>query len=90
MYEFCSKAHFIFTRVEFLNCIVLLISLHLFVQPVGRGKYIFDIGCEQHGEYIQSEEVKKKYVMVYCVSNNSVTTVDYHIKYFNISTYRVS
>uniref|UniRef100_A0A8V0Y8G7 Radial spoke head 1 homolog n=1 Tax=Gallus gallus TaxID=9031 RepID=A0A8V0Y8G7_CHICK len=26
--------------------------------PVGRGKYIFDIGCEQHGEYIQSEEEK--------------------------------
>uniref|UniRef100_A0A8C0C1P0 Radial spoke head 1 homolog n=1 Tax=Buteo japonicus TaxID=224669 RepID=A0A8C0C1P0_9AVES len=27
--------------------------------PIGRGKYIFDIGCEQHGEYIQSEQVKE-------------------------------
>ncbi|OXB58623.1 hypothetical protein ASZ78_007617 [Callipepla squamata] len=27
--------------------------------PVGRGKYIFDIGCEQHGEYIQPEEEDK-------------------------------
>uniref|UniRef100_A0A8C3JXC6 Radial spoke head 1 homolog n=1 Tax=Calidris pygmaea TaxID=425635 RepID=A0A8C3JXC6_9CHAR len=26
--------------------------------PVGRGKYIFDIGCEQHGEYIQTEQDK--------------------------------
>ncbi|XP_009996531.1 PREDICTED: radial spoke head 1 homolog [Chaetura pelagica] len=24
--------------------------------PVGYGKYIFDIGCEQHGEYIQPEQ----------------------------------
>lgn len=29
------------------------------MQPIGRGKYIFDIGCEQHGEYIQSEQVKE-------------------------------
>lgn len=29
------------------------------MQPIGRGKYVFDIGCEQHGEYIQSEEVKE-------------------------------
>ncbi|NXY90512.1 RSPH1 protein, partial [Alcedo cyanopectus] len=26
--------------------------------PVGPGKYVFDIGCEQHGEYIQSEQDK--------------------------------
>ncbi|KGL98344.1 Radial spoke head 1, partial [Charadrius vociferus] len=26
--------------------------------PVGRGKYVFDTGCEQHGEYIQSEQDK--------------------------------
>ncbi|XP_074458843.1 radial spoke head 1 homolog [Larus michahellis] len=26
--------------------------------PVGHGKYIFDIGCEQHGEYIHSEQDK--------------------------------
>ncbi|XP_075628948.1 radial spoke head 1 homolog [Balearica regulorum gibbericeps] len=26
--------------------------------PVGRGKYVFDIGCEQHGEYILSEQDK--------------------------------
>ncbi|XP_042190205.1 radial spoke head 1 homolog isoform X1 [Callorhinchus milii] len=29
--------------------------------PIGPGKYIFDIGCEQHGQYIQTEEqVSKK------------------------------
>ncbi|NWV01494.1 RSPH1 protein, partial [Upupa epops] len=27
-------------------------------QPVGRGKYVFDIGCEQHGEYVQPEQDK--------------------------------
>ncbi|XP_010179393.1 PREDICTED: radial spoke head 1 homolog, partial [Mesitornis unicolor] len=27
-------------------------------KPVGRGKYVFDIGCEQHGEYIQSQQDK--------------------------------
>ncbi|KAM9301431.1 radial spoke head 1 homolog [Morus bassanus] len=26
--------------------------------PVGHGKYVFDIGCEQHGEYVQSEQDK--------------------------------
>ncbi|NXU54512.1 RSPH1 protein, partial [Turnix velox] len=26
--------------------------------PAGLGKYIFDIGCEQHGEYIHSEQEK--------------------------------
>ncbi|XP_072115931.1 radial spoke head 1 homolog isoform X1 [Mobula birostris] len=25
--------------------------------PIGRGKYIFDFGCEQHGEYLQTEQV---------------------------------
>uniref|UniRef100_A0A8B9DIX2 Radial spoke head 1 homolog n=1 Tax=Anser cygnoides TaxID=8845 RepID=A0A8B9DIX2_ANSCY len=28
--------------------------------PVGHGKYVFDIGCEQHGEYIQSAEDKEE------------------------------
>ncbi|NXX79449.1 RSPH1 protein, partial [Urocolius indicus] len=27
--------------------------------PVGYGKYVFDIGCEQHGEYIQVKEIDK-------------------------------
>ncbi|KFQ45714.1 Radial spoke head 1, partial [Nestor notabilis] len=27
-------------------------------KPVGRGKYVFDFGCEQHGEYIQQEQDK--------------------------------
>lgn len=26
-------------------------------QPMGKGKYVFDIGCEQHGEYIPIEQV---------------------------------
>ncbi|XP_073768658.1 radial spoke head 1 homolog isoform X3 [Danio rerio] len=26
--------------------------------PSGPGKYVFDIGCEQHGEYLQIEQVK--------------------------------
>eukprot|EP00061_Rhincodon_typus_P014066 g40862.t1 len=25
--------------------------------PTGRGKYIFDFGCEQHGEYLQTEQL---------------------------------
>lgn len=29
------------------------------MQPVGHGKYVFDIGCEQHGEYIQAEQVNE-------------------------------
>lgn len=29
------------------------------MQPLGRGKFIFDIGCEQHGEYIQTVQVKE-------------------------------
>lgn len=28
-----------------------------FLQPFGKGKYVFDIGCEQHGEYIHIEQV---------------------------------
>ncbi|XP_069709880.1 radial spoke head 1 homolog [Phaenicophaeus curvirostris] len=28
--------------------------------PVGYGKYIFDIGCEQHGEYVQAEQDKEE------------------------------
>ncbi|NXI25631.1 RSPH1 protein, partial [Sterrhoptilus dennistouni] len=28
-------------------------------KPLGRGKFIFDIGCEQHGEYIQPGQVKE-------------------------------
>ena len=25
---------------------------------MGKGKYVFDIGCEQHGEYIPIEQVR--------------------------------
>ncbi|XP_053912164.1 radial spoke head 1 homolog isoform X2 [Cuculus canorus] len=28
--------------------------------PVGYGKYIFDIGCEQHGEYVKAEQGKEE------------------------------
>ncbi len=28
------------------------------LQPEGKGKYVFDIGCQQHGEYIPVEEVR--------------------------------
>ncbi|XP_069745223.1 radial spoke head 1 homolog isoform X3 [Narcine bancroftii] len=27
--------------------------------PTGKGKYIFDFGCEQHGEYLQMEQLDK-------------------------------
>ena len=30
----------------------------LFSQPEGKGKYVFDIGCQQHGEYIPIEQVR--------------------------------
>ncbi|CAN8196954.1 unnamed protein product [Coccothraustes coccothraustes] len=29
-------------------------------KPLGRGKFIFDIGCEQHGEYIQPVQEKEE------------------------------
>jgi hypothetical protein len=25
---------------------------------MGKGKYVFDIGCEQHGEYLGIEQVR--------------------------------
>lgn len=28
-------------------------------KPMGKGKYVFDIGCEQHGEYIPIEQEKE-------------------------------
>lgn len=31
---------------------IILILVCFFLQPLGAGKYIFDLGCEQHGEYI--------------------------------------
>lgn len=27
------------------------------LQPYGPGKYVFDIGCEQHGEYEEAQQV---------------------------------
>lgn len=32
-------------------------------QPMGKGKYVFDIGCEQHGEYIPIEQVSHGYIL---------------------------
>ena len=29
-----------------------------FFQMEGKGKYVFDIGCEQHGEYIVTDVVR--------------------------------
>ena len=31
---------------------------YYFFQPEGKGKYVFDIGCQQHGEYIPLEMVR--------------------------------
>ena len=28
------------------------------LQPNGKGKYVFDIGCQQHGEYIATGMVR--------------------------------
>ena len=30
------------------------------MQPDGRGKYVFDIGCEQHGMYVPIEQDKEE------------------------------
>ncbi len=35
----------------------LSLPSHVTLQPFGPGKYVFDIGCEQHGEYRQVEQV---------------------------------
>lgn len=32
-------------------------SFNFCFQPSGKGKYVFDIGCEQHGEYLGIEQV---------------------------------
>lgn len=37
---------------------IYIVNLIFFFQPLGKGKYVFDIGCEQHGEYIGIEQVK--------------------------------
>ena len=31
-------------------------------QPFGPGKYIFDVGCMQYGEYISVEQVKPHFL----------------------------
>ncbi len=36
-------------------CLLELASCRF--QPEGKGKYIFDIGCQQHGEYVPVEQV---------------------------------
>ena len=51
--------------------------LYFSFQPDGKGKYVFDIGCEQHGKYVAIEQVrlcKKSFCtvdMVYsiCITN---------------------
>ena len=35
-------------------------------QPLGPGKYIFDVGCMQFGEYISVEQVKKCFLYFLC------------------------
>lgn len=36
---------------------IWIIKTDYLFQPMGKGKYVFDIGCEQHGEYIPIEQV---------------------------------
>lgn len=35
------------------------------LQPLGKGKYVFDIGCEQHGDYIHIEQVFTRVLLSY-------------------------
>ena len=35
------------------------------MQPEGKGKYVFDIGCQQHGEYVPIEQVKIECSYIY-------------------------
>ena len=35
------------------------------LQPLGKGKYVFDIGCEQHGDYIHIEQVITRVLLSY-------------------------
>ncbi len=49
-YDCCAIQNFIvISKWNFVND-------HIF-QPEGKGKYVFDIGCQQHGEYIPIEQV---------------------------------
>ena len=40
----------------YMNSIVMHLDNFLF-QPSGKGKYVFDFGCEQLGEYLRIEQV---------------------------------
>ena len=47
-----------FPIVEFRQLHSLLTLLFIISQPQGKGKYLFDIGCEQHGQYVPVEQVR--------------------------------
>ena len=59
---------------SFTNDQVIILLLHhklyaivcLFVclQPQGSGKYVFDIGCQQLGEYVLDQEVAGEYTII--------------------------
>lgn len=39
------------------NILIIMTSYSNYFQPQGPGKYIFGIGCELHGEFVNTEEV---------------------------------
>lgn len=47
---------FIYFYISIISCYFLFI----FLQPHNDGKYVFDIGCEQHGHYEYIEKVKNE------------------------------
>ena len=44
-------------QVVILPTITLCYCLFVCLQPQGSGKYVFDIGCQQLGEYVLDQEV---------------------------------
>lgn len=41
---------------------------------MGKGKYVFDIGCEQHGEYLGIEQVICPSICTQCLVLNILKT----------------
>uniref|UniRef100_A0A3Q2QXP7 Radial spoke head component 1 n=1 Tax=Fundulus heteroclitus TaxID=8078 RepID=A0A3Q2QXP7_FUNHE len=50
-------------------------------RPLGPGKYVFDIGCEQHGEYHKQEEVNQHSCLL---MDTNVLIVSWHCNRVNL------
>lgn len=54
--ETYNTKNFYLSLSKWILCSSCLCHPILILQPYGQGKYVFDTGCEQHGEYHQAEQ----------------------------------